>query len=146
MNYETILASTVIAAIVSALISWWNGERKIAIENITKERAKWRDKIRELTIESVEALQNSDNAKLVIIKSAFKLNLNPKDKEDQAIVNLINLNETLNGSEIEELTTRISLLLKHDWERAKRESKPFVLRWKRVKRLKYEDFIKSNNR
>ena len=146
MNYETILASTVIAGIVSALISWWNVERRITIENITKERAKWRDKIRELTAEAITALQNSDEIKLTIIKSSFKLHLNPTEKEDQAIVDLIDLNENINEDKIKELSTRVSLLLKHDWERAKQEAKPFLLRWKRVKRLNYEEFIKEKNR
>jgi HAMP domain-containing protein len=43
----TAATSAVISAVVSGSFARWTSERTIQIENITKERAKWRDKIRE---------------------------------------------------------------------------------------------------
>jgi prolyl-tRNA synthetase len=61
------------------------------------------------------------------------LNLNPVDAEDTAILNAIDRlsqSEQLDEKLLQELSDRIALLLKHDWERAKVEAKQadFALR------------------
>ncbi len=66
MDWKTILTSTVLAAIVVGLVSFVaaiingyglrrNVERAIQIENITKERARWRSKLRSRASEVYEA-------------------------------------------------------------------------------------------
>ena len=84
---------TFIAGLITAYVTVWNAERKISIENITKERAKWRDKIRELSINVNAAMVESDNEKLSVLRNQFRLLLNPADKEDQYIIELLSLSE-----------------------------------------------------
>ena len=57
------------------------------------------------------------------LRCDFQMILNPKDKEDEGIIDCIRVpscGEELNKAE--EFSERVSLLLKHDWERAKREA------------------------
>ena len=51
MDWNTILGSAITAAIISAWVSKAIAERNIYIENITKERAKWRERIRKIARE-----------------------------------------------------------------------------------------------
>jgi len=128
---------TFIAGLITAYVTVWNAERKISIENITKERAKWRDKIRELSVNVNTAMVESDNEKLSILRSQFRLLLNPDDKEDQHIIGLLSLSEKEdNMKKANEFSICLSYLLKHDWERAKIESKPL---YKRLKVLNKND-------
>ena len=99
-------------------------ERKIAIDNITKERAKWRDKVRELALEIHNSIAAGDISKLHELKNQFRLHLNPEDREDIAILKLIRINEEDKEKQAERFSICVSYLLKHDWERAKLESKP----------------------
>ena len=39
------------AGIVAAYVAFWSAQRRITVENITKERAKWRDQVREIANE-----------------------------------------------------------------------------------------------
>ena len=45
-TFQIVLTSSVIAGIVSAFVVTWTNQRKISIENITKERKDWRNKVR----------------------------------------------------------------------------------------------------
>lgn len=134
-NLLTAVISAVVAAVVSlivAMISAYaarrNNERLIQIENVTKERAKWRDKLREKACEVHEAATARDVNKLDMLRMEFALNLNPFDMEDRAL--LLRLETLLADGEnvqhvqsmLKEFADRLSLLLKHDWERAKYEA------------------------
>ncbi len=46
MTFTELFSSAVLSAMVAALVTLRSSERKIEIENVTQERAKWRDKIR----------------------------------------------------------------------------------------------------
>lgn len=141
MGIETVFTSTVVAGIVAAIVSWWIAERHIVIENITKERAKWRDRIREHSAKVQTAIITSNEVELCRLRSIFRLLLNPHHEEDQEIINSIHVDESNPEKKAEEFSKRVSLLLKHDWERAKREAKPFLLRGKKTHRIKYDDYI-----
>ena len=120
---ETIFTSSVIAAIVAAIVVIWTTQRKIAIENITQERQKWREKIREKSLEVHDSLIEKDEKKLNRLRSEFEIILNPFDEEDKEILNLIKLPN--DGDELkasQEFTGRVSYLLKHDWQRVKLEA------------------------
>jgi hypothetical protein len=123
----TFLTSTVVAALVgsfvAALFSLLTSERRIAAENVIQERKNWRDKIRALSSEVFEALLRLDGDDrentLRSLRAKFSLLLNPHDAMDQAILTLIAQDSR---ERAEEFTQRVGLLLKHDWERAKREA------------------------
>lgn len=91
MDLATVLTSGVLAAVVSGLVALRNSERKIVIENITQERTKWRDKIREKNLQAQEAFQSKEYRKIKTIGSELRLLLNPVDPLDQDILREINL-------------------------------------------------------
>lgn len=113
-----------ITAIVAAKAAVKNNERKILIENITQERAKWREKIRAQTINVVKASSKRDDIWLDELKIVFATSLNPQSKKDREILQAIDKlkNNHQPAKDLEDFTLRISLLLKHDWERAKNEA------------------------
>ena len=140
MSLAVVLTSTVVAALVAGLVSLRVSERRIAIENITQERAKWREKIRSNSAEACAAISASDHRAISRLQSAFSLLLNPHDAEDRAIVqSIVPSNDLLDQSK--EFTDRIALLLKHDWERAKHEARPRFFRGKAPERTTYAAYL-----
>jgi hypothetical protein len=114
-----LLASAVIAALVSPLFPVLTTERTIAAANVIQERTDWRNKIRGLALDVHRAFVAADSAKLNDLRTQFSLNVNPDDDRDQQLLQLIHVNHT---AQADEFTLRVALLLKHDWERAKREA------------------------
>lgn len=131
MDPSTVLTSAVVAALISGLVSLQSAERKIQIENITQERAKWREKIRSNALLVHQAVCAGENTRLAELILAFRLLLNPFDEEDVAIIEAIEaFTSTQNGTKgLPEFAGRVAYLLKHDWERAKHEAKPWPLRF-----------------
>lgn len=125
MNLQTfgpILTSGVIASLVTAVFSKMSVDKNIRIENITKERQRWREQMRELVKEVNEAFIYRDSAKLRIIKAALVVRLNPEDSMDKAIVKSIEeLPNRWDYPELDEFNQYMAALLKHDWERVKGE-------------------------
>jgi hypothetical protein len=135
----TLLTSAVIAAIVSGLVALLTSERRIAAENVIQERMKWRNKVRELTSEVRRTFIGDDTARLTELSAQLSLHLNPHDSGDQQILALI---ARENAGRVEELTQRVALLLKHDWERAKYEASLWRWLWeKSPTRLAFEDYV-----
>lgn len=140
MELATVLTSGVVAALVSGLVALRNNERKIVVENITQERTKWRDKIREINKEAIKAFSEKDTTKLKAIQSELRLLLNPLDKHDLDIIKELDFSE-IESEHAKRFTLRLSLLLKHDWERAKQEAEArFFKRKEPIKRLSYEEY------
>jgi hypothetical protein len=149
-NSSSVVAAAIVAAIVSlavglvnAFVSLRISSRGIKVDNVTKERAKWRDNVRAKALEVHKAAVSQNKTRLHELYLEFSLLLNPRDREDRAISNLIHKlaeKEEPAESYLRELVERISLLLKHDWQRAKREAKSLSwLRWP-ARRMKYEKF------
>lgn len=129
-----ILTSTVLAAIVAAIVAAWTAQRKISIENITQDRRAWREKVREKSLSVHDSMVSRDQESLDKLRAEFRAILNPTDDDDKAIISCISLPDE--GKEVEraeEFAKRVALLLKHDWERVKLEAGPFVMRVKRVR-------------
>jgi hypothetical protein len=139
MMIQALLTSSVIAALVGAFVALRSSERRIAIENITQERAKWREKIRCSAAEVAAALTAQDAAGLAKAKLALSLLLNPTDPDDRAIINVVS-GDDLGATRAEEFHIHVSLLLKHDWERAKKESTSLLPR-RKVARLSYQAYL-----
>jgi hypothetical protein len=129
MDINTILTSAVIAGLVAAYVALRSLWAKIAIENITQERAKWRDKIREKSALIHKAIIESDSTKLSEYRAELTLLLNPLDQDDNEILYSIKVSP---DSELQakEFSERVGLLLKHDWERAKLEAAPLFSKTK----------------
>jgi len=140
MDMPTLLASAVIATIVSALFSVLTSERKIAAENVIQERKKWRDKIRVLALQVHEALVQPEVKAEQInnLRAAFSLLINPHDSKDEEILQIIAVNGATRANEF---TQRVALLLKHDWERAKRDASLWRWLWQKPpERVAFEDY------
>jgi len=120
----TLLASAVVAAFVSALISGLislrTTERSIKVEHVTRERTKWRDKVRDRAAAVHHAATTEGLDRLAALQLEFRLILNPFDPEDRKIIDMIILLAEPQGrdAKLAEFGDRVSLLLKHDWERA----------------------------
>jgi hypothetical protein len=141
---EFLLASAVVAALVSALFSVLTTERAIAAANVIQERKDWRNKIRELAIEVHNALVVQTPATLDELRARFSLLVNPHDAMDQQIVALI---QAGNVNCTDEFTQRLALLLKHDWERAKHEASLWRRLWERPPaRVRFEDYTPGRER
>ncbi|SRR5579871_2455125 len=131
---DWLTSSVVLAALVTAFVALQNSERKIKIEHITGERAKWRDKVREKALQVHQAAVAGNAERLLELHLEFSLILNPNDPEDRKILLTISklssedMDTDLLQSLLSEFEQRIAFLLKHDWERAKSEADPF---WKR---------------
>jgi hypothetical protein len=146
MDLATVLTSDVLAAVVSGLVALRNSERKIVIENITQERTKWRDKIREKNLQAQEAFQSKEYRKIKTIGSELRLLLNPVDPLDQDILREINLlcSEGAKDADIERFSIKLCLLLKHDWERAKQEANASVFcNREKANRVTYEQYLEQ---
>lgn len=141
-----IAGSSVIAGVIAGLVSLRANARNIKVANVTNERAKWRDKVREKALEVQKSL--GDAKQLSELHLQFALILNPRDSEDREILRLIDSAPTKESHDatLKEFTARVSLLLKHDWERAKWESSSIFTRWPTCpRRLKYQAFLKEVN-
>jgi hypothetical protein len=111
------------AAFGSAVLLW-NNAKSIKVENITKERAKWRDNVRQKALDVQKAAVSKNAVWLDELHLEFSLVLNPTDPEDRSIlVTIRQLKSNPDEPTLSEFADRISLLLKHDWERAKWEAK-----------------------
>ena len=132
MEYlKIILTSSVVAGLVAAFVAIWTTQVKISIENITQERAKWRNKVREKALEVHNAIVKKEEEKIRQLKVEFSVILNPSDVEDNLIIESIKIPAT--GDELkqsDEFSKRIAMLLKHDWERAKLEAGSIFCRLK----------------
>lgn len=142
MDLSTVLSSGVVAGLVAGLVTVRTVERKIAIENITQQRQHWRENVRSKCKEVVSAYSEGNASRLTELYSEFQLMLNPEDVNDVSILDTL---WEMQGDEKSlglavELSEKISLLLKHDWERAKREAKPLWFRIGESQRTSYDNF------
>lgn len=140
MDLSPILTSAVVSALIAGLVTLRSSERKIQIENITQERAKWREKIRSNGLLVHKAAVAHDAAKLAELKLVFRLLLNPHDSEDNLILQCIDdLKSAIDPTpRLSEFAGRLAFLLKHDWQRAKHEARPWFSRRKEPECVVYK--------
>ena len=126
------------SASLTAFVTWLIAAKRVVIENITQERAKWRERVRARALLVHNAMIKRNREDLDRYRSEFRVLLNPQDCDDRGIIRCIKLPQE--GGELEqaeEFAERISLLLKHDWDRAKRETKQFSFLRCKPKRKPY---------
>lgn len=132
-----ILSSSLLTAFITAYITKYNNDKNIKVKTILKQRKRWRDKIRYFTRLVNHNYYENNFSYILPLICEFEIRLNPKDKEDNKILKNLYLLSKLKSNEediINEFNKRISLLLKHDWERVKSEVN---LKSKNIKRKKY---------
>ena len=113
----------VLSALIAGFAAWQAGERQVRIRNVTEERAKWRARVRELAVDLSGAGAGEPGAvdRAVV---GLRLLLNPYDQLDREIVALLDglQSDAPDRDQLARVVVRLQLVLKHDWERAKREA------------------------
>ncbi|MFM5049131.1 hypothetical protein ACEUBW_06700 [Aeromonas veronii] len=142
MDIATILSSGVIAGVVAGFVTLRTSERNISIENITKQRQVWRNTIRALAINISSAYLRNERYKIKSYYIELQFLLNPNDDDDREILDTVwEMQEKKQMENLEiEFSEKISLLLKHDWERAKLEARSPLIRIISVFRISYGAF------
>ncbi|MGG4481237.1 hypothetical protein [Paenibacillus illinoisensis] len=129
-----ILSSSVIAAIISGVVAKRTNDKNMSLKYITEERANWRKTIKENTalLYSQIYSKDQDEGKIRELITHLIVSLNPSENEDNNKLD-IEIKNTLVAIEkgerdykkLEHLRDCISVLMKHDWERSKNETKGF---------------------
>lgn len=131
MNISVILGSAVIAAIISGGISYFISRQQGKLQYITDERRKWREQIRKIA-ENLYGATYEDTLKILVslkvrINSLGNNGVHSSYVSDAHIWKVINEIESIQPTELDlklkqkQLIEYISLLLKNDWERSKKE-------------------------
>lgn len=114
-----IIGSGGIIALFTTIITKLGTDKGYEVKHIVDERKLWRQEIR-TEIERVGRERTVENLKQ--LKTFLTLRLNPKDSADNSILKDIDLLLNNNSDFYWNiLLKKISKLLKHDWERSKRE-------------------------
>jgi hypothetical protein len=136
-----ILGAAATGAAISAFATMRVASRNIHVDNVTKERTKWREHVRELSDKLAMATRNGELREVQRLRCRFQLRLNPQDEADRSIISSIDRIVTAPATHrlvaLEEVTARVALLLKHDWERAKYETRFWITRGKAPQRVAY---------
>ena len=123
---------TVVTGWIASFFALRKDERSIHIEQITKERTKWRENVRSLTVEICSLYSNAAqpllSKEIAAARSKLSTFLNPKcDKDSQIIDQFDNLSPN-DKDKLHKFEKQMALLLKHDWERAKWECTPIYIK------------------
>jgi hypothetical protein len=138
-----LLASSLLAAVVSGVVAFLISERGIAAENVIQERTKWRERVRDLAEQINQAIvTGADANRFHDLRDQLELRLNPHDRLDQELLALVSPAEDAYARErANEFNLHVALLLKHDWERAKWEASLLRMLFRRQpKRKKFQCF------
>ena len=158
IDITSLLAGISLTSITGWLASFFalrKDEKTVHIEQITKERSKWRDNMRKLTDEiCVHFSTNHEQfspEKTSSLRARLATSLNPKCAQDNKILQQFEKLSAKNKDDIIIFEKQMSLLLKHDWERVKWECtaiyiKPFVRFTKKQRLWRSSDYreIESN--
>lgn len=126
MDLLTVFSSGILAALIAALVSLRNNERKLSLQYTTGERAKWRNKIREKALAVFDAASTKNHETIRRCHFEFSHLLHLGDSPDDEILeNLKTLaSQSDNAEVLDDFRVRISLLLKYEWDKAKLEARP----------------------
>ena len=115
---------TLLGVVVTALVTWLIAQRRLIGEHVTTERTKWRDTIREKASKVHDAIISGNADDALRLRNEFQALLNPFDLDDREILCRIDAEgcDDCRKHRALEFGRSISLLLKHDWERAKLEA------------------------
>ncbi|MDC5806204.1 hypothetical protein OPW36_13025 [Vibrio europaeus] len=132
IDFASLLAGVSITAIggwFASFLALRKEERAVHLEQITKERTKWRQDMRLLTQEVVELFSNDTvpvNDKKQKFRAKLATSINPNCDYDKHLLALFD--QLSHKGSMDEFTNAMSFLLKHDWERVKWECMPIYLK------------------
>lgn len=117
------VAYVLLGAFVGGFLTYFTTLRTLFNQSVVTERKEWRDEVRKITLEVVQAVENGASRDLIALRYRLAIRLNPKDSDDNAILNcaILQGGETCECA-VDEFVSRVSILLKHDWERSKLET------------------------
>ncbi len=122
------ITPALIGAILGSVITLLVASKRFVIENVTAERQKWRDDIRKLSSKIATEIANGKADKLRCLRAELRTKLNPLDADDILIIECVHEWPPHCRERISErFAILVSLLLKHDWERAKKEAAFFSM-------------------
>lgn len=110
---KTMSAVALLGAFAGGLLTYLTALRNIYNSSVIQERKEWRDRIRRLTAELAKSLDEENSVEIRNLRRKLRVRLNPTEAEDIAIIE---------ATKSDELTARVAILLKHDWERSKLET------------------------
>jgi hypothetical protein len=124
---KLVLGTGLVSAFITALFSKFQADKNHKVENITKERKEWRDCIRLIVLDVVQAYQKKDSDQLQSLEAELRVHLNPYNKRSNSDIKIISAIRDLRKDDVSEdklteFCDRVSYLLKHDWERVKKET------------------------
>lgn len=126
-NAGIILGSGIFGSLITLLFTRYDNDKSIIIQNVTQERQKWRKKIRALVVAINKNSLNGNWQKVAEARAQLQVLINPYDANDKDIINrLVSLEFCKDTSTLQEFNDSISRLLKHDWERVKKETNFFI--------------------
>ena len=145
IDWTSLLAGVSLTAVggwLASVLALRKDERAVQIDQVTKERAKWRDNIRKLAEEIAVAHVDRDSGvgsgKIAGLRARLATSINPKDKvhDAEVLAHFDRLFEEV-ATDRHVFERRLALLLKHDWERVKWECTPLYLKPFRRWRSRY---------
>lgn len=135
-------AAALVGVAIGALATYSLGQRNLTAQYVIAERKLWREKLRCVLQQLLEHPGKDTAAKVSLV---LHLNTNPFHQQDRQIVDLAaGICDPANqNQEFQELSIRMALLLKHDWERAKAETQPFS---SAPRRWTYDEYLQWLNK
>lgn len=137
----------VISAAVSIAVAYMTARAATYSKDVISERQKWRERIRGMSVEAAQLIREkrTGDRKFQEILSEFRLSLNPDDPEDIAIIKSLKKSSIQPSLlEADKFLAHVARLLKHDWERAKAESRlfgPGSPNGRDIRRLRSSDYL-----
>ncbi|OOE81421.1 hypothetical protein BZG72_11180 [Salinivibrio sp. PR6] len=126
-NAGIILGSGIFGSLITLLFTRYDKDKSIIIQNITQERQRWREKIRDLVVDINESSIGNNWQKVTEARAQLQVLVNPYDENDKGIIDrIVTLEVNKDTSALLEINDSISRLLKHDWERVKKETTFFI--------------------
>jgi len=117
------VAYVLLGAFVGGILTYFTTLRSLFNQSVVDERKDWRDEVRKITLDVIQAVEKGASRDLTALRHHLAIRLNPRDPNDNAILNcaILQGGETCDCA-VDEFVSRVSILLKHDWERAKLET------------------------
>lgn len=133
MDLKTLLGSSVIAAVISGVMTFFISRKQNNLQYITVERKEWRAEIRRIAKSLYKA--SYDDTLIILTELKLRINAFGNNDDEKSFCKDKHIWELIKDIESKELTSELlylkqnqmieylSLLLKFDWERSKNEVK-----------------------
>lgn len=125
---KLVLSSSLLVGVISAVAAFLNNKKNNNLKYITEDRRHWREEIRNV----VDELENTKYVDRHKVLQKIKVRINPYGESTHRFLHdshiwkcIYQIEKVSNGKEYrekkDELVFYLSLLLKYDWERTKKE-------------------------